>query len=323
MCIQMTDGGYVCITEGLESLGVMHPHWHSASPAVQRKIISLFLSSLENTPSGTDAAPKSPTASAAAAFDLELEYARSPHDVSAVFRWALRHLQLDGDTFPKDNGRDADRLGWYNTFVRSESERSYPLTAYGELLVPMVKPAHVELLNATLGLVSSLASHSEINGVSGRKLSMSLGLYLLTGNKVDGAGDWKAFYSQWERAGRALEHIFLASLRYELSQSCDAFCVLRKGTGMKIHESGYPSVFLNSLQTIPPRPLQRINSLDLLVSQLARMTRSTSKSLLSGRVQDDPKRILRLLGSLSLHSKRKSLSARSSKGIRRPQYGRK
>ncbi|KAI5120631.1 hypothetical protein M0805_009391 [Coniferiporia weirii] len=203
----------VIASRGLETLGVMHPHWHSASPAAQRKIISLYLSSLDATPA--TASTSSPT-SAASAFEYELEYARSPHDVAAVFRWALRHLKLDGDAFGKD---DTPTLAWYDGFSEQEKTKSYPQTAFSELLLPVVKPPHAELLNSTLSLISNLASHSEMNGVSGSKLSMFLGQYLLTGNKVDGLEDWLTFYSHWERAGRALEHIFLASLRDEASKT--------------------------------------------------------------------------------------------------------
>lgn len=185
----------------------MHPHWYSSSPAVQRKIISLYLGSLI-APQG-DSATQSTSVSTA--FEYELEYARDPHDVAAVFRWAFRHLKLDGTSFGKDDG---SLLGWYDAFSTDEKGKKYPPKAYSEVLLPLVKPAHVDLLNVILGLFSSLASHSETNGASGSRLSMSLGHYLLTGNAVDGKEDWPAFYANWERAGRALEHIFLASLRY-------------------------------------------------------------------------------------------------------------
>ena len=57
-----------------------------------------------------------------------------------------------------------------------------------------------------------------MNGVSGSKLSMHLGHYLLTGSPIDGSVDWQAFYSQWERAGRALEHISWLACGTETSQ---------------------------------------------------------------------------------------------------------
>ena len=69
---------------GLETPGVMHAHWYSASLDTQKKLISLYVISL------------SPPISSASmsAFENELSYARSPHDVAAVLRWGLRHLPI-------------------------------------------------------------------------------------------------------------------------------------------------------------------------------------------------------------------------------------
>ena len=115
----------------------MHPHWHSASPAAQRRIVSLFLSSLTASSSDSSAAPST--------FDSELEYARSPHDVAAVFRWALRHLKLEGAAFDNDSTASLD---WYDKFTEKEKAEEYPKNAYSNLLVPAVKPSHAELLSS-------------------------------------------------------------------------------------------------------------------------------------------------------------------------------
>lgn len=237
----------------------MHPHWHSASPAIQRRIIALFVHSIAPATTSTTPATPSTPASATAAFASELDYTRSPHDVAAVFRWALRHLKLDGGTF---DGRSVSTssavlgpggtswLAWYDAFAANERADSYPPQAFNDILLPKLPRSHVDILLATTGLISSLSAHSEINGVSGSKLAMVLGHYLLTGNRVDGAGHghgewvqvqgdvgreglsldeaeqeraegkegdkeegWVKFYKQWERSGRALEHLFLAYLR--------------------------------------------------------------------------------------------------------------
>ena len=41
-----------------------------------------------------------------------------------------------------------------------------------------------------------------------------LGLWLLTVERSQGGDDWRSFYERWEVAGRQLEHIFLARIRY-------------------------------------------------------------------------------------------------------------
>lgn len=195
---------------GLETLGVMHPFWYSASPDVQRKLISLFILSL---------APKSPIstlspspASAVTNFSSELQYTRSPHDMAAVLRWAIRHVRLEGESF----GRTSGQWNWYQAFAEAERASSYPPSAFTDALVPQLPPSHHQLLVATLEIVSSLASHSEHNGISGSKLSKVLGLWLLTNQRTEGDEDWTSFYARWERAGRILEHLFLAHIRYDI-----------------------------------------------------------------------------------------------------------
>lgn len=230
----------------------MHPHWHSASPTIQRRLIALFLHSI--SPPSTSSTPASPSvplpSTASAAFATELDYTRSPHDVAAVFRWALRHLRLEGDSFDgrvhstfstlSVPGASLPTLTWYDMFAANERAQSFSLQAFSELVLPQLPRPHADLLLATTRLISSLAAHSEWNGVSSSKLTMALGHYLLTGNRVDGARQsewvkvrsdagregmvqdehdreaedgWIRFYRQWEHSGRALEHLFLAQLR--------------------------------------------------------------------------------------------------------------
>jgi len=182
----------------------MHPHWHSSSPEAQRKLISLFIHSI---------APKSPittlspTLSApASAFESEINSTRSPHDISAVLRWGIRHMQLDGASF----GTDKD---WYKTFFEAEKSAQYPPTAFSDKLAPKIPATHLELLTATLDVFSSLAAHAEANSISGSKLSKLLGLWLLTADRVQSDDDWFSFYARWDRMGRMLEHLFLAHIR--------------------------------------------------------------------------------------------------------------
>lgn len=181
----------------------MHPHWFSASPTVQRKLISLFIHSL--TPHGRVTTLPPPTP----AFENELHYTRSPRDVAAVLRWGLRHLTLENDQF----GKGGTEWAWYTTFFQAERNASYPHKAFSELLLPHLPASHVKLLTATLALISSLAAHAEANSISGSKLSKFLGIWLLVATRADASEDWNQFYARWERAGRILEHLFLARLR--------------------------------------------------------------------------------------------------------------
>jgi len=190
------------IPKGLETLGIMHPHWHSASPDTQRRLISLFLHSLVSKGPSTTVI----TASASSTFQSELAEVRSPHDVAAVLRWGVRHLELEQASF----GEQED---WYKKFFESERDSGYPIRSYSQHLPPVVRTAHLELLTTLLDIVSSLASHAESNGISGSRLSKLIGLWLLTAQRAQKDDDWVTFYNRWDKYGRILEHLFLAYIR--------------------------------------------------------------------------------------------------------------
>ena len=190
----------------------MHPHWHSASPGVQRKLISLYVLALGARAPGPITTLTPTPASPSTLFTAELEYTRSPHDIAGVLRWAIRHLRLEGSSFGKTSADD--EWAWYVDFATRERDGGYAPTAFSQILVPSLPEAHLQLLNAVLDIFSSMAAHAEATGVSGSKLSMILGLWLLTNQRVAVGEDWAAFYKRWERAGRMLEHLFLAHVRY-------------------------------------------------------------------------------------------------------------
>jgi hypothetical protein len=179
---------------GLETLGLMHPHWYSASPSLQRKLISLYL------------APAAPTASPAlSSFQDELVYS-DPRDAAAVLRWAVRHFAPAEGAFGGAAG-----YGWYDAFARAERESGYPAGAFESKLTLPAK--HVLLLAALLDLTASLAAHAEANGVSGSKFAKLVGLWLLRDTRAPPPPDWRTLYGEWDRAGRMLEHLFLARIR--------------------------------------------------------------------------------------------------------------
>lgn len=193
---------------GLETLGVMRPHWHSTSPQLQRKLISLFILSLAHKSPETTLAP---SASPLTAFNSELEYTRSVHDIAAVFRWALRHLRLEGTSFGSSSS--SDEWSWYNNFYEAERKSGYDPRAFTTKLVPEITSTHTTLLLPILDAISSLAAHAEVNGYSGSKLTKYFGFWLLTARRAAGTDDWSSFYTRWEVSGRMFEHLFLSWLR--------------------------------------------------------------------------------------------------------------
>ena len=183
----------------------MHPHWYAASPRIQRRVIShfIYLLNLESVTSiPSPASPTSPISS----FEAEVNDTFSPHDIAAILRWGLRHVQIEGDSFGTNDE-------WYKTFLESESAAGYPPTAFSDKLTPLLPTAHLQLLTATLEIFSSLAAHAEVNGTSGSKLCKLFGLWLLTAHRIEDKDDWQTFYARWERTGRMLEHLFLSRIR--------------------------------------------------------------------------------------------------------------
>ncbi|KAG6879579.1 hypothetical protein C0992_001193 [Termitomyces sp. T32_za158] len=145
-------------------------------------------------------------------FNSAISSTKSPHDVAAVLRWGLRHLQLEGASFGKDDI-------WYKTFFDAERSAGWPPNGYSSTLAPLIPTSHLELLTATLELFSSLAAHAEANGISGSKLSKFFGLWLLTVERTEKDDDWTTFYARWERTGRMLEHLFLSRIRDDATES--------------------------------------------------------------------------------------------------------
>ena len=189
----------------------MHPHWHSASPGTQRKLISLYIQSLASSPAGTTS-PNS--------FEKELQETRSPHDVAAVLRWGLRHLQVDSPSFGIVG--TGDEWEWYKTFITTEHSQRYPPSAFTTLLTPLLPKPHLALLLSILELSGSLAAHAEGNGTSWSRLCMMWGVWVLCAKRdavfAGGETGWEEFYRMWDKSGRVLEHLFLARIRDE-SQS--------------------------------------------------------------------------------------------------------
>ena len=145
---------------GLATLGIFKPHWHSASQDEQYKLITLFLQSIANS---TTLPP--PPGASLEKFEAQLLKA-SPHDIADVLKWSLRHLQLENQSFPI--ATSADEWEWYKAFAEAERTAGFPANAYTDLLLPLLPPAHQELLSAFLDIGTSVTAHAEANGVSGQ-----------------------------------------------------------------------------------------------------------------------------------------------------------
>lgn len=168
-------------------------------------MISHFIYLLDQETLTSTPSPVSPT-SPISAFEAEVSDTFLPHDIAAILRWGLRHVQIEGNSLGTDDE-------WYITFLKAEGSAGYPPKAFSDKLASLLPTSHLQLLLATLEIFSSLAAHAEVNGTSGSKLCKIFGLWLLTAHRVEDEDDWKTFYARWERTGRMLEHLFLSRIR--------------------------------------------------------------------------------------------------------------
>lgn len=189
---------------GIETLGVFHPHWLSASRISQRDLISRYIAALGlNSPKSQEK------------FIASLRLAE-PFDVAAVLKWGLRHLALEQGSFGKDGS--SQPWAWYTKFATAERAASFPNDAFTSQLLPLLPPSHAILLKDLLSLLSSVAAHAQGNGMFNTKLCKVLAWWLVSPRRWDagetGSEGWTRFYEAWDRASRVLEHVMLAYLRY-------------------------------------------------------------------------------------------------------------
>lgn len=190
--------------QGIETLGVFHPHWLSASADSQRDLISRYIYTLSRN------SPKAQQKFQSALGDAQ------PTDVAAVLKWGLRHLVIEDGTFGKKSAAGNDGWGWYIQFVESERKASFPTDAFSKQLIPLLPSVHATLLTDLLGLFSSVAAHAQANGMFNTKLCKTLAWWIVSSRKWDHTDSdaWKSFYEAWDRSARILEHIMLAYLRF-------------------------------------------------------------------------------------------------------------
>ncbi|WVQ96629.1 hypothetical protein IAU59_003734 [Kwoniella sp. CBS 9459] len=135
-----------------------------------------------------------------------------PSDLAEVLKYTLRRLRssqsLASDPDPLINA------GVYTNFVRAEHASSYPLDAYSTLLVPKLQPGLPVYLEEIFEVWSAIATHADENTMTAGRLAYLLGWWVLHFGVTRGA-EWEKLYKDWQAAGRRIEHLLYAWIRYQ------------------------------------------------------------------------------------------------------------
>ncbi|GAA5990479.1 hypothetical protein JCM10908_007390 [Rhodotorula pacifica] len=227
--------GDVIRSRGLTTLGLFRPYRASESPSQFRKLALLFLDYVAEfdertaaaaTAVGNDASPSRGTDASKAvllhAYRQELRFA-NVHDVVAVLKWGLRHLDFGRTTFSASR---APSLDWYTSFVRrssvsTSSSPPHPRHAFSQYLLPSFPPPSQRLLLSLLHTIQPVAAHAQQNAMPAQRLCYLLGAYIFglatppSPSSATGANriDWDEYSRTWSEAGRALEGCLKAYLR--------------------------------------------------------------------------------------------------------------
>lgn len=209
MCQKLIDA---CSTEirerGLETLGIFMPFrvdegellsltgLHLCTdPDVIHRLVIIFFKQPED-------------------FASELRFT-SIHNVVGALKWALRHLKVQNESLLS--------LTMYQKLVEAEKSTDFSPKSYSTF-ASTLSPTSKSLLNSILSLCSSVASYSHINAMSGSKLVKMLAFTVFglqwkypaaKAFSKAGNADFDDAYNAWAKSANALEHIFLAYLRFE------------------------------------------------------------------------------------------------------------
>lgn len=195
---------------GLDTLGLFRP-WRTSERALHiGRLQLLFINYLlPSPPSASEADEVNPTLTTSRSVkveDVQDELVFTlVHDLIHVLKWAIRHLSYQSTRF-------ALQTSWYEDFSREEREKAYPQNAYTSILLPLLPNTTQDLLNSILELVAAVAAHVDQNAMPAAQLCRYLGFWIL-GRGTDSFVSFDHLYLEWERSGRAFEHIFLAYLR--------------------------------------------------------------------------------------------------------------
>ncbi|KAK8858699.1 hypothetical protein IAR55_002928 [Kwoniella newhampshirensis] len=160
----------------------------------------------------------------------------------------------------------------YINFVQDEYNLSYPLTAYETLLSPKLEVEAREYLNEMFELIAGLATHAETNSMSSGRLAYLLGWWICRCGD-EKLKDWEVLYDNWKTAGKKVEHLLYAWIRY---QSTRQQLPIRLLNAVQDYPFGQSSASPEHLPVSPPSTFPRQTLHVSLVYDHSLATRSLS-----------------------------------------------
>ncbi|ODO05167.1 hypothetical protein L198_01855 [Cryptococcus wingfieldii CBS 7118] len=203
---------------GLDTRGILLPRGIDADPTTHFYLFALF--ALYTKPHLIDSLPSvaSHLAKPTSERPSEIWHERlvtslrdtdKPLDISEGLKFILRRL------LPSATGEDPlISRQVYTTFVQAEHASSYPLSAFGEFLGPNVPAEVASYLHEMFETWAAIATHADQNTLTGGRLAYLLGwwAYGMNAGKV---ASFDHFYKTWKEAGKRLEHLLYAWIRFQ------------------------------------------------------------------------------------------------------------
>ncbi|WWD18594.1 hypothetical protein CI109_103047 [Kwoniella shandongensis] len=202
--------GKVLRDTGHDIVGIMLPHKLGQDPTTQRYLVALFALSIKPELSTSfpsiSLSQSDSSQSLREKLQLAVREIDSPVDLAEVIKFVLRRLTTSGNSV-------IDNL-LYAKFVQDEHALSYPLAAYETLLLSNLPSETRGYLTEIFELLAGLATYSDANTMSSGRLSYLLGWWI-SGREDISLGSWEKLYADWQGAGKRVEHLFYAWIRYQ------------------------------------------------------------------------------------------------------------
>lgn len=131
----------------------------------------------------------------------------SPLERCEAVKWALRRMII-----AKSNTTTAlVDVGAYIAFVKAERSSGYSEDSYGKLFLSRTTHSAGQALQEIFDVWAALAALSGANSTLGGKICLLLGWWIL--GRSERSSEWSDVYEEWLKAGKRVQHLFLAWIR--------------------------------------------------------------------------------------------------------------